>query len=189
MLKSSTFLLIFAIQVPQSADAQKDPAGPTRSSKAKTKIENVVERRDALNEHAKDNELEETIWEYKVIDSKSRTTLSQGKLRFKQDGIFAISMKKESVDDLKSNKNLNTINSETDSNDGSADERIGDILANRKRSKTRNKYTFRFDKDDEQELSGIATVTRGKKKNEGVWLGIYSEGKKKRWRFEMRSQQ
>lgn len=187
MFKSAICLPIFVMLISPSVDAQKTPGRSTRKNDAQTKI-NAAETQSGREKVTDDEgELEATTWEYKVIDTKSKQTLSKGKLRFKKNGIYAVSTKKKSNDDANLKSDANGADAELDSKEDSVDERIGEIVMAKRNTRKRNKYTFRFDKDDEHELSGIAVVNRDRKNNE-IWLGHYTEGKRKRWRFELRSE-
>ncbi|TWT97125.1 hypothetical protein [Neorhodopirellula pilleata] len=148
-------------------------------------------------------DVEGTVWEYKVIEpgerDDSKETKMTGRLRIKQTSIFAVGKPKmvgeqenegkeakENGDtDLRGNlkgllsQRLNESKVQT-----TGDERIGDYSTSGS-----SEYKFEFDQDDAYALSGLVKLKPDTKRN-GVWAGTYEEfagGKKvKRWRFEMR---
>ena len=160
----------------------------------------------------KRQDVEGTIWEYKVLDPKEKDpklqTLLTGKFRIKQTSIFSVGDAKlvngagklaeqpvggkgkgkgtgsESGNVRGQLQGLLSQRLKKSEEQNSGGDRIGDIA---KGSST--KYKYEFDQDDEYPLSGLVDVSLDTKKN-GVWSGNYEEfsgGKKvNRWRFEMR---
>jgi hypothetical protein len=148
-------------------------------------------------------DVEGTVWEFKVIDPSekddSKETKMTGRLRIKQTSIFAVGkpktvgekenegekMKESGDSDIRGkfkgllSQRLNESKVQT-----TGDERIGDYS-----TAGSSEYKFEFDQDDDYPLSGLVKLKPDTKKN-GVWAGNYEEfsgGKKvKRWRFEMR---
>lgn len=148
-------------------------------------------------------DVEGTVWEYKVIEpdekDDSKETKMTGRLRMKQTSIFAVGKPKmvgenekdgkeakENGDaDLRGNfKDLLSQRVNESKLQTTGDERIGDYSTSGS-----SEYKFEFDQDDDYPLSGLVKLKPDDKKN-GVWTGTYEEfagGKKvRRWRFEMR---
>lgn len=183
MLRSIAIACLVLVVTGQTVEAQKLKDRLKQRPNARVKVDNSDDKR---------NDLEGTIWEYKVIDARTKKTMSTGKVRIKKTAIFAVATKKKTdgkadteVDD-KPIKNAIAKRIAAKSDEDAGGERIGDIVTNSKKKRNPNEYTFRFDKDDEHELSGIAVIKRDTKNKGGVWLGYYNDAKKKRWRFEMR---
>lgn len=156
----------------------------------------------------KRQDVEGTIWEFKVLEPKEKDPAKQlvmsGKIRIKQSSIFAVSKPKLMKEQEKGAANpaansgskgepdvrgqfkslmSQRINQSQDQTSGG--ERIGDIA-----KAIGNKYQYEFDQDDKHPLSGLVDVAPDPEKKNGVWAGNYEEfagGKRvKRWRFEMR---
>ena len=155
-------------------------------------------------------DVEGTVWEYKVIDPKekdeSKQTKMTGRIRIKQSSVFAVGKVKMSDEKKQGGEKAGAGKAAKDG--GAADvrgrlqgllsqqiddsksrttggERIGDLAKGRS-----SEYKYEFDQDDEYPLSGLVKVKPDTEKKNGVWSGTYEEfsgGKKvKRWRFEMR---
>jgi hypothetical protein len=149
----------------------------------------------------KRNDVEGTIWEFKVIDRKekdvSKQTKMTGKLRMKQTSVFSVG------DVLMVGEQENKQKAKSDSSDvkgqlegllsqrmkkakqkDTGGDRVGDF------SKKSNEYIIRFDEDDDYPLSGRAELRLDQKNKGGVWFGKYVEylsgNKKQSWRIEMR---
>ena len=156
----------------------------------------------------KRQDVEGTIWEYKVLDPKEKDpkkqTLMSGRFRMKQSAIFAVgdaklengkgklaeepaaTSEKQGKSDLRGQlQGLLAQRSNKAKEQSSGGDRIGDISKGGS-----NKYKYQFDQDDDYPLSGLVEVTLDTKKKNGVWSGNYEEfsgGKRvNRWRFEMR---
>ena len=158
----------------------------------------------------KRQDVEGTVWEYKVIDPKekddSKQTKMAGRIRIKQTSIFAIG--KVEINDEKEKRVENADQGKAVKGRGASDvrERFQGLLSQRINESTAqtaggerigdlskagsSEYDYAFDQDDEYPLSGLVKVKPDKEKKNGVWSGTYEEfsgGRKvKRWRFEMR---
>lgn len=160
------------------------------------------------------NDLEGGIWEYKVIErTGDRNTVMVGKLRIKQSAAFDVpgSASGSLIDDGPEGEQagaggpplpfgsgskpgrqprLGVLDRISESNRGG--ERIADLNYEKSRNSTNAtpKVTFRFDTDDDHPLSGDANVKYDTRGGGGVWRGTYTEkkadGKKTRWKFELR---
>lgn len=150
------------------------------------------------------NDLEGGIWEFKVLDQKSRDTMLVGKVRIKDSAAFDVagSAKGRLLDDaeaseaadseapsgpfgrtppfarsLQSPQKLGVLDRVAEGNRGG--ERIADI--NYDRTNTRSsgqrakQITMLFDRDDEHPLSGDVRLTYDTRNRTGVWRGTYYE--------------
>ncbi|MEO1615215.1 MAG: hypothetical protein AAFV88_05160 [Planctomycetota bacterium] len=154
-------------------------------------------------------DVEGTIWEFKVLDPKEKDpkkqTIMTGQIRIKQSSVFSVGKPKVMNEPEKEGANAAKDAGNVSKGSGlqgklkdrlsqkmnqplkkdSGGERIGDVSKGGS-----NKYKYEFDQDDEYPLSGLVNVEPDKEKKNGVWSGNYEEfsgGKKvKRWRFEMR---
>ena len=177
-------------------------------------------RRDAAPQPSSDSstnkrqDVEGSIWEYKVIDpkekDKSKETTMTGRIRIKQSSVFAVGKAKITGKEGEGEKpqergvaqraagekrgqsdvrgQLNGLLSQRinrANQEETGGDRIGDFSKNGS-----SKYNFQFDEDDEYPLSGKVIVQPDTQSRNGVWSGNYEEfsaGRKtKRWRFEMR---
>ena len=155
-------------------------------------------------------DVEGTIWEYKVIDPKekddSKETVMTGRIRIKQSSVFAVGKakvvnkegkevekaeeqkavaKREGSDVRGQFQGLLSQRMNRAKEEETGGERIGDFS-----KRGSSKYAYEFDEDDDYPLSGLVNVEPDTEKKNGVWSGNYEEfagGRKvKRWRFEMR---
>ncbi len=158
----------------------------------------------------KRQDVEGTIWEYKVFDHTEKDPVKAvhmtGKIRVKQSSVFAVGAAKfhnqgdkaeakvpnqafqgdrqrpDLQSQLRGRLSQAMNRKEVEQSGG---ERIGDISKGGS-----NKYRYQFDEDDQYPLSGLVSVAPDPQKKNGVWSGNYEEfsaGKKlKRWRFETR---
>ncbi|MEL6110304.1 MAG: hypothetical protein AAFU85_30210, partial [Planctomycetota bacterium] len=162
----------------------------------------------------KRQDVEGTIWEFKVLDPKEKDpklqTLLTGKFRIKQTSIFSVGEAKlvngagKLAEEPAAPRGEKRNGGKKDGESGNVRGQLQGLLSQRiKNSEEQtsggdrigdiaggsNKYKYEFDQDDEYPLSGLVDVALDTKKN-GVWSGNYEEfsgGKKvNRWRFEMR---
>ena len=117
------------------------------------------------------HDVEGTIWEYKVIDSKSKDTEDTGQIRVKGTAVFAVSSGNDKP--LRNAARQKQATTDTD--------RIGDLDYDKQKE-----MKISFDKDDDHALSGTAVVKYDLDADNGTWVGYYSDENKKRWRFELR---
>lgn len=150
----------------------------------------------------KRNDVEGTIWEFKVMDrkekDKSKQTKMTGKFRMKQTSVFSVGdvvmvggqanqqkAKNDSADVKGQLKGLLSQRMKKVQQKDTGGDRVGDFS----KSKS-NEYIIRFDEDDDYPLSGRAELKLDTKNKGGVWFGKYVEylsgNKKQSWRIEMR---
>ncbi|MEL7337135.1 MAG: hypothetical protein AAFN70_13135 [Planctomycetota bacterium] len=156
------------------------------------------------NSSDKRQDVEGTVWEFKVIDPKekdeSKQTIMTGRIRIKQSSVFAVGKVKMAGENEKKGaeakgtegsdvrgkfKGLLSQRMNESKSATTGSERIGDLS-----KATSSEYSYEFDQDDNYPLSGLVKIKPDTQKKNGVWSGNYEEfsgGKKvKRWRFEMR---
>lgn len=160
------------------------------------------------------NDIEGGVWEYKVIERRGdKATVLVGKIRVKESAAFDVAgsakgsllNQRGGAEDeaapagsgrrlpfgMPEPPKLGVLDRIGESNRGG--ERIGDINYSKSNNSTNAtpKVSFRFDTDDEHPLSGEANVKYDTRGGGGVWRGTYTEkladGKKERWKFELRA--
>ena len=114
------------------------------------------------------NDVEGAVWEFKVMDSKSKEVKLSGNLRMDQSAVFALIESEQGPRRRRGN--------------AQKQERVGDIIKSKGPPNNRE-LTIRFDDDDEHPLSGTAVI---KTDTAGVFVGRYTDDDNKRWRFELR---
>ena len=135
-------------------------------------------------------DIEGVVWEFKVIDAKSKKTTSTGRIRIKEDALFLVAMKEVGKQDgdaappkgpfgplAQIGKKIESVVS----NDPT--ERVGDF--DQEHYTESGEVRLNFDTDDNYELSGRAFVKRNSPKA-SIWSGYYDDTDKKRWKFELR---
>ncbi len=155
-------------------------------------------------------------WEYKVIDRKTKQTKITGRLQVEKAAIYAVGkpkiVEKVSTDDdvaaedekesptaktrdrsssieARRNKGRSRGRTQHAKEDKVKPKQVGEVVISKKKARDPNKSTFRFSKDDDYILSGVVVLNRDKKAREvSLWVGSYTDEKKKRWKFEMKKQ-
>jgi len=180
MTKPAVLILAVAFAAASSSAEAQGIRNKLRPNEVKVKVENADAGR---------NDLEGVIWEYKVLDAKTKKTQRSGTFRIKGTAVFAILEASENGDGKDQPVRAALADRIRAKNSGDVgDERIGDVVYDKSdRSNNPIEITIRFDEDDKHELSGIAVVKRDTKNKGGVWLGRYDDEEDHRWRFEMRS--
>lgn len=137
-------------------------------------------------------DVEGVVWEFKVIDEKTKKTESTGRFRVKEDALFLVRMKRDVVPadkpaDDKGKLNLRDKFAKKLDESAQTDptERIGEIDVKYKNLSDPSELRLIFDNDDEYELSGRAVIKRTSQKST-IWTGRYDDQNKKRWKFEVR---
>lgn len=172
------FIALLAIQAAEAQGLKSKVRKRAQRAPARVRVDDAEHRR---------NDLEGSLWEFKVIDAKSKKNEMDGHLRLKGAAVFAVVEK--DTPESKSERSLKAAlagRAGGTTKPDSKEERIGDIIVSKKKTKNPREYKFRFDKDDDHELSGYALVKRDTKNKGGVWLGHYTDAEKRRRRFEMR---
>ena len=149
----------------------------------------------------KRNDVEGTIWEFKVIDRQekdgAKKTKMTGNFRIKQSAVFSVGevsrakklggrKSKDGGAGIKGQlKNRLSDRLKKTGEDEIAEERIGDLSKSKPRQ-----MVIRFDEDNNHPLSGRVELKPDTKHRAGVWSGKYVEylkgNKKKSWRMELR---
>ena len=177
---------------------------PFQKKRAPGKRPIVIDQDSGQEQGNQRNDVEGTIWEFKIKDRKekdpSKQTTMTGRLRIKQTSVFAVS-KVATKQAMNANKQqaAKTGNAELKTQlKGLLSQKIGkaseqDLGGKRVGNYSKgssNKNVFRFDEDDDYPLSGYAELKPDTKKKGGVMIGNYYEyvgGKKgERWYIEMR---
>ena len=145
---------------------------------------------DAMaNKKLLSKDFEGVIWEFKVIDPKTRKTESVGRFRIKQDALFLVRMKEVGNKEAPTNEKAEVsrrgplAQTKVAANTIDPSERIGEV--DHEYYTEANQVRLNFDTDDKYELSGRAYIKRTSSKST-IWEGYYDDDNKKRWKFELR---
>lgn len=145
---------------------------------------------EAGNKKSGLKDFEGVVWEFKIINVKTKKTETTGRFRVKQDALFLVRMKetgekKENLPKEKAEPPLRQAISKKleDAVVTDLTERIGEI--DHEFPTESGEIRLIFDSDDKYELSGRALIKRTSTQST-IWSGNYDDTEKKRWRIELR---